>query len=103
MASQRFTLTRDDAGDDDNQDSATITVAAGQAIRVRFDDFPGALFGSIVPFLSIDRNSVETLHLIDTIDGWITEAVDEGDVVKVRLKFNGALATITGIVEEVVG
>ena len=103
MAFQDFALTRDDAGDDDVQLSSTITMAAGMAIRVRFDNFPGALFGKIVPFLRIDRNSVVTDHLIDTIDGWITEAVDEGDVVRVVAKFNGQLATIDGIVEEVVG
>lgn len=103
MAFQTFTLTRDDSGDADIQQSATITVAAGQAIRVRFSDFPGAVFGQLVPFLQIDRNGVVTNHLIDTIDGWVTEAVDEGDVVRVRVKFNGTLASVTGIVEEVAG
>lgn len=103
MAFQTFTLTRDDAGDAATLDSATITVAAGQAIRVRFNAFQGALFGKVIPFLQIARNGVTTNHVIDTIDGWVTEAVDVGDVVKVSVKFNGQLTTVSGIIEEVVG
>ena len=97
MASQTFTLAHD--GD---TESATLTVAAGKALRVRFSDFEGYRFGNpVVPFLKIARDSVTTRHLIDSIDGWFTEGVDEGDVVSVEIEFKGAEISVSGILEEI--
>lgn len=97
MASQTFTLQKDATAA-----SATITVAAGMAIRVRFSSFPGSKFGNpVVPFLEIAANGVTTQHIVDTTDGWICEGVAEGDVVRVVPDFNGDATTIVGIIEEI--
>jgi len=101
MAFQTFTLSRSTSGDADLQESGAITIGAGKNLRVRFSAFPGWLFGKIVPFLVVTRNEVESEHLITDGEGWVTEAVDEGDVVKLRLRFGGSFGTVAGIIEEI--
>lgn len=99
MASQTFTFTRDDAGDADSFDSTPIVIGAGEAVRVRFSDFSGALAQRADAFLVIDANTVESRALIDNPEAWATGAVIAGDSVSVRVDFDGAFGTVAGIIE----
>lgn len=98
MASQTFSFVRSIDADPDVQESASIAIGAGEALRVRFSDFPGSLNGADA-FLVISANAVESTILIEDQQAWVTGAVAEGDDVKLRLRFEGRLGTIAGIIE----
>jgi len=73
MSSQSFSLT----GSIGSKASATITVAADERVRVRFNERgPNANV-----YLAITANSVTTQVPILDNDAWITDGLFEGDVV----------------------
>lgn len=90
MANQAFNLTGTG-----NQDSVTITIAAGEKVRVRFTSVNG------VPniYLAVTANSVTDYIPIDDSDAWVSDAVLAGDVVGVRMRGNSPTDNVTGIIE----
>jgi hypothetical protein len=90
MPSQTFNLSGVGA-----QNSATITVGAGEKVRVRLSgvtERPGL-------FLVIVANSVTTLTPVDQPDGWVTLAVMAGDVVNVRMNGMRPTDNVVGVLE----
>ena len=99
MAFETFSFTKASPQDADVYESDPIAIAAGEAVRVRFTDFSGALAKQADIFLVIDANSTESVARIDDNEAWASGAVAEGDQVRVRVKFDGALGTVAGIIE----
>lgn len=98
MASQTFSFTRAN-GEPDSYESDPIAIAAGEAVRVRFSDFPGALALRADAFLVITANAVTSRVLIDNKEAWASGAVAAGDAVSVQIAFDGTVGTIAGIIE----
>lgn len=77
MPSQVFDL----AGTDSSNVSASVTVGAGESVRVRFEGKSTSASANLV----IISNSVTTYVPIDDDHAWVSDALFDGDVVKVNV------------------
>lgn len=90
MASQTFSLSG--AG---NQDSATLTVAAGEKVRVRVTSITGRPNLQ----LKVTANATSNFIPIDDPHAWVSTGVLGSDVVLVRMVGTKPTDAITGIIE----
>ena len=93
MASQTFALTAAAS------ESETITIGAGEALRVRFAYASADLIGKVRTSIVITANGFESEVPVDERNIVPSGAVAEGDVIKLRAEFGGATGTIEGILE----
>lgn len=75
MSSQLFDLT----GSDTSKASSTITVGAGEKVRIRFNK--RSIKAEV--YLAITANALTTQVPIDSNDAWITDGLFAGDEVGV--------------------
>lgn len=90
MATQAFTLSGQGA-----QSSATIAIASGEKVRVRFSQVTG--FPDLQ--LVVTANSVTTYYPIDDRTAWVSDAVLASDAVGVRMVGAAATDMAVGIIE----
>lgn len=96
MASQTFSYTDHTVADP--QTTTSITLAAGEAARVRFTTFEGSATVS----LGITRNSVTSYLPITSEDLVYYGAAISGDAVFVKVELNNSAdANVAGILESV--
>lgn len=98
MASTTFNIDENTGGGANVQLSSAVTVASGEAVRVRFSERSGP--ASV--HLEITANSVVSLVKITDVDGWVSIGVGAGDVCKVRVDTHGdPRSKVVGVLETI--